>query len=140
MEMQLGITIDKIVTKLKLAEGRDDDIKAFGELWIHILDQEEPIFKVKGFTIRHKDFRGKKVFNVVFPGFRSGKGFQSSFVAESKALWKDILILFLQEFGELTGGLGAEDIASLQKPETEELTDAQLDEIATGIEEQYKNQ
>lgn len=139
MEMQLGITIEKIVTRLKLAEGRDDNIKAFGELWIHTLDEEDPIFKVKGFTIRHKEFNGKKVFNVVFPAFRAGKSFQTSFVATNKALWKDITALFLKEFGQLTGGLGAEDIASLLKPEQEGFSDELLDEVFGGFEEQNKN-
>lgn len=135
--MQLGITFEKIVTKVKLAEGRDDDIKAFGELWIHISDEKDPIFKVKGFTIRHKEFKGKKVFNVVYPAFRAGKSFQTSFVAENKALWKDIVILFLKEFGQLTGGLGAEDIANLLKPEPEEID---VDAVAEAIDKMHSNQ
>ena len=126
MEMLLPITIEKIVTKVKIAQGRIDDIQAFGELWIHIPDQADPIFKVKGFTIRLKEFSGKKVLCVVFPGFRSGKGFQTSFVTEDKGLLADIRKLFLDEFAQTTGGMNADEAAKL---DSEEITEEDWDKI-----------
>lgn len=137
MEIQLGIILEKLVPKVKIAVGRADDIQAFGELWFHLETQEDPIFKVKGFTIRLKEFGGKKVLSVVFPGFRSGKGFQTSFVTEDKGLLDDIRKLFLDEFAQTTGGMNADEVAKLAE---EEITDADLDEIAAGIEEQNRNQ
>ena len=137
MEMQLGITIEKIVTKVKLAQNRPDDIQAFGELWFHTSDEAEPIFKAKGFTIRLKEFKGKKVYNVVFPAFRAGLSFQTSFVAENKALWKDIVTLFLEDFGQLTGGLGSEDITNLRNRESEEID---VDAVAEAIDKLHSNQ
>ena len=112
MEMPLEITMEKLVTSVKLAEGRNDNIKAFGELSIRIIGQEEPLFRGVGFTIREKEFNGKTVYNVVFPAFKAGLKFQTSFVAVQKSMWRDISIMFLTDFHKFTG-LGAEDIENL---------------------------
>lgn len=137
MEMQLGITIEKLATKVKIAQGRTDDIQAFGELWVHITEQEEPLFKVKGFTIRLKEFGGKKVLSVVFPGFRSGKGFQTSFITESKELLGDIRKLFLDEFAQTSGGMSADEV---EKFTEEEITDEDMDKIDDYINNKDGNQ
>lgn len=126
MEMPLNIEIEKLYIKVKVAEGRRDDIKAFGEMWIHPPNQVEPIFKVKGFTIRLKEFSGKKVLTVVFPAFRAGKSFQTSFITEDKSLLADIRKLFLDEFGNLTGGLSADELAS---QDSNEITEEDWDKI-----------
>jgi len=111
MEMPLGITIEKIVVKVKLATNRTDNIRAFGELLFYAEGYEEPIFKVKGFTIRSKEFDpGKAVLTVVFPAFPSKFGLKTSFIAENKSLWSDINDLFLRGFKETSGELGGEEI------------------------------
>lgn len=137
MEMQLEMVMEKMIAKVKIVEGRSDNIRAFGELWIYFQGENEPLFKVKGFTIRQKEFDGRTVFNVVFPAFKAGMKFQTSFVAESKSLWKSLLVLFLQEFGKQTDCLGAEDIARLNSPESEEIDP---DEVEAGIERMKSNQ
>ena len=137
MEMPLEITIEKLVAMVKIAVGRHDNIQAFGELWIHIQGEADPIFKVRGFTIRLKEFGGKKVLSVVFPAYPLGIAFQTSFIAVKKSLWEDINKLFLDAFREQTGGASATE---LTEHASEELTDADLDEIAAGIEEQNRNQ
>lgn len=108
MEMALGITIEKLLVKVRPTQGRTDNIKAFGELWLYAEADTEPTFKVKGFTIRLKEFESaKKVLSVVFPAFRSPAsktGYQTSFITENISLYGDINKLFLQEFEELSGG------------------------------------
>lgn len=137
MEMPLEMTMEKLIAKVKVAEGRNDNIRAFGELWIYFIGENEPLFKVKGFTIRQKEFEGRTVFNVVFPAFKAGMKFQTSFVAEDKSLWKSLLVLFLQEFSRQTEGLGNEDIARLNSQESEEIDP---DEVEAGIERMKANQ
>ncbi len=114
MEMPLGITIEKLVTKVRLAPNRPDNIRAFGELLFYAEGYEEPFLKIRGFTIRSKEFQsGHKVITVVFPAFPSSgskSGFKTSFIAENKSLWGDINDLFLKEFGEVSGGLKDEEI------------------------------
>ena len=110
MEMELGITIAKLVIQVRLAQDRPDNIKAFGELWFYTEGDSEPVFKVKGFTIRLKEFEsGKKVLSVVFPAFpspASKTGYQHSFITENQALYEDIIKLFLQGFEQLSEGRG----------------------------------
>jgi|SRR3989338_483782 len=114
MEMPLNITIEKLVAKVRLAPNRSDNIHAFGELLFYEENSDEPIFKIRGFTIRLKEFEsGQKVLTVVFPAFRSSgskSGYQTSFISENKSLWSDINDLFLKEFSEVNGGLQAEEI------------------------------
>ena len=106
MEMALGITIEKLVIKVRPTKDRPDNIKAFGELWFYAEADTEPTFKVKGFTIRLKEFEAdKKVLSVVFPAFRSPAsktGYQTSFITENAGLLEDIRKLFLQEFKQLS--------------------------------------
>lgn len=108
MEMALGITIEKLEVRVKLAQGRTDNIKAFGELWFYGQGESEPTFKVRGFTIRLKEFPSSgEVLTVVFPAFGSEKsktGFQTSFIIHNKGLWGDVTNLFLDEFKQLSEG------------------------------------
>ena len=108
MEMELGITIEKLVIKVRLTKDRSDNIKAFGELWFYAEADTEPTFKVTGFTIKLKEFEtDKKVLSVVFPAFyslASKTGYQTSFITENKGLYGDINKLFLQEFEQLSEG------------------------------------
>jgi len=140
MEMFLAVKIEKLVTKLRLAPERTDNIKAFGELWIYPVEQSEPLFKVKGFTIRLKEFTSSgKVLTVDFPAYGSSKsktGFQTSFVTESKALLQDIRNLFLQEFEQASEGLSAEEVV---RSESEQIADEELKRIGKEIDKQNNN-
>ncbi|MFH0937068.1 MAG: hypothetical protein V1808_02130 [Candidatus Daviesbacteria bacterium] len=124
--MPLEITIEKLVAMVKIAVGRHDNIQAFGELWIHIQGEADPIFKVRGFTIRLKEFGGKKVLSVVFPAYPVSIGFQTSFIAVNKSLWEDINKLFIDALGEQTGGASANE---LTEHASEEITEEDWDKI-----------
>ena len=100
--MFIGISISKLEAIVKLSN-RNDNLLAFGELWFFEEGKEEPTFKVKGYTIREKEFGEKRVICVVPPAYRAGFKFQTSFIVENKALYKDITNLFLKGFQELTG-------------------------------------
>lgn len=127
MEMELNITITKLGTKVRLAQGRNDNIKAFGELWLYETDPNLPLIKVKGFVIKLLQLsNGGKVLSVAFPAFgspRSKTGFQTSFIIENKSLLEDVRKMFLDEFNELSGGLSPD-----------EFEDIDVDEIDAGIE------
>lgn len=132
MDMQLGLTIEKLFVEVKLAEGNKKDLRAFGELLLYEEEQEEPTIKVRGFTIREKEFKGKKVMTVVFPAYPTSKRFQTSFILEKKSLWADVTKLFLDAYYQKVGGSPDE------KMPWEEGLD--VDEIDKGIEEMRKEQ
>ena len=107
MEMDLGVVIEKLVSKVRLAVGRTDNIKAFGELWLFEPAETEPIFKVKGFVIKLIVLKsGKEVLTVDFPAYVSKKsktGFRKSFITENKSLLDDIRQMFSQEYAKESG-------------------------------------
>ena len=117
MEMPLGVTIEKLETKVRLASDRPDDLVAFGELWIYEEGSNEPFCKVKGFTIRIKTFgrADKPKLTVVFPAYPTGKGFLTSFYLPNKSLWEDVTNLFLEEYTQVSGGLSAEEAEGLDE-------------------------
>lgn len=124
MEMSLPITIEKLVVKVKLANGRSDNLHAFGELDVYADGEEEPLFKVKGWTIRTKVFGDQKVLTVVPPAYPTGGGkYLTSFYINNKNLWQDITKLFLAEYAQVSGGLSAQ--------ESDEID---IDEVEAGIE------
>ena len=101
MQIPIGISITKIELILKLAENREDNIKAFGEIRLYEHDSATPIFKIKGYTLRLKDFSGKQIISVSAPAFRSGSRFQTSFIFENKNLWSDLSKEFINEYEKL---------------------------------------
>ncbi len=103
MEKFIQIEIEKIVSKVKLAENRDDNILAFAELHFVPSKSSEPLIKVKGFTIKKKTFNEKEVITVDHPGFRVGLGFQTSFILEDKTLWKAVHDLILEDYYSQVG-------------------------------------
>lgn len=105
MEMYIGIKIEKIDCRIKLASGRTDNILAFGEVWFYEQDVAEPIIKVRGFMIKKKEFGEKKVIAVDFPAYGSPKshsGYQTSFILENHSLLEDVRRIFLEDYGRLS--------------------------------------
>lgn len=124
MEMSLPITIEKLVVKVKLAPDKHENLHAFGELELYIQGETEPLFKVKGWTVRTKVFGEKKVLTVVPPAYpTSGRRFLTSFFINNKNLWQDVMKLFLDEYSQVSGGLSAQEADEID-----------VDEIAEGIE------
>ncbi len=134
MDMELNITIVKIETKVRLAQDRRDNIKAFGELWFYETDPNLPLIKVKGFTIKLLQLQsGKEVLSVAFPAFgspRSKTGFQTSFIIENRSLLDDVRKLFLDEFSQLTDGLSPIEFGRIDN----KYEGIDLDEIDAGLE------
>lgn len=105
MEMFIDITIEKIVAKIILPQGRKDNILAFGEIAIFLKDNQVPTFKARGFTIRQ--FLSKQsnthFLKVSFPAYKAGVSFMTSFVIEDKELYKKIVDLLLGEYSQQVG-------------------------------------
>lgn len=123
MEMTLPITFEKVIAKVKLAPSGRENLHAFGELEVYEEGKDEPLFKVKGWTIRTKVFGEQKILTVVPPAYPGGGKFLTSFYINNKSLWHDIVKLFLDEYFQVSGGLTAQ--------ESDEID---VDEIAAGIE------
>lgn len=134
MNMELNITITKVEARVRLAQDRHDNIKAFGELWFYETDPNLPLIKVKGFTVKLLELSsGGKVLSVIFPAFRSPRsktGFQTSFIIENRPLLDNVRKLFLDEFSELTGGLSPDDLHKFDNQDE----DVDIDEVDAGIE------
>lgn len=135
MEIYLGITIKKMSAQIKLAHDRNDNILAFGELWFFEESKCEPAFKVKGFTVKLKKFKGKEILAVDFPAFPSKKslsGFQTSFIFEDLKLVEDVRKMFLEEFNQISGSLSATETEELQRSE---LSDEEIEKISKEIDD-----
>jgi hypothetical protein len=99
--------------QVRQPEGRSDSILGFAELHL-IGDNAIVIYKIKGFVIRKKKFgdNNVEVTTVDFPAFsskRSKSGYQTSFIVESKELYRDICQQILQEYGLVSGRVVAEE-------------------------------
>ena len=111
MEMYKEIRIEKLVAKVKLAPDKysNRSLHGFGELHFYQSGQDEPLLKIKGWTIRTKEFGDKKVLTVVPPAYPSGKRLQGSCFINNKEFWKEVTKLFLDEYAQVTGGMTAEE-------------------------------
>lgn len=128
MEMYIGITVEKIIAKVKIAPAKHENLHAFGELHFFESNQVEPFLKIKGWTVRTKVFGDQKVLTVVPPAYPAGGKFLTSFYLTNKSLWQDVVKLFLDEYAQVSGALSAE--------ESEEISDSDLDKIAEAIDKQ----
>jgi len=110
MEIPLGIQLTNIKVNIKPLDRKIKDIVGFFEIIITD-DEDKPFFKVRGGTIKVKQFEAtpSPVFTLNAPAYRSGFGYRASFIVESKALWSDITKAILEEFSQLNGGLTPED-------------------------------
>ncbi len=88
MDIYIDLKLDKMVAQISLPQGRNDNILAFGTLWFYSPSQEEPIIKVKGFTIRQQINKttNAKFFKIVFPAYRAGQNFITSFIFQNDEL------------------------------------------------------
>jgi hypothetical protein len=98
MNKTIPISANNIQVEVKATHDRPDNIKAFGELQILSDDNVDPILKVRGFTIRLKQFGAKEVLSVTFPAYMAKRRYQTSFIIENKNLYKDIVYLFLDTY------------------------------------------
>lgn len=105
MEMYIDINLDRIVAKINLPQGRNDNILAFGALWIYQKDNPEPIFKIKGFTIRQQIAKetNTSFMKIVFPAYRAGPNFITSFIIQNEELLKKTRELLQEEYHQQTG-------------------------------------
>lgn len=101
----MDITIEKIVAKITLPQGRKDNILAFGALGLYLKDQRLPLIKIKGFTIRQylSKQTNSHFLKVTFPAYRAGQNFMTSFVIEDKELYRKIVDLLLSEYYQQVG-------------------------------------
>jgi len=112
-----------------------DNILAFGDLHLFEFDSEEPVIKIKGFTIKQKVFSGETKLCVDFPAYEVGKGhYQKSFILENKSHWKTISKLFLDEYKQQVG-----DIDTVIEDDINEI-EVDPDEADKGIEAMRKQQ
>lgn len=127
--MPLSITLEKLVAKVKLAQSKNENLHAFGELELYPESAEEPLFKVKGWTIRTKVFGEQKVLTVVPPAYPTGgRKFLTSFYINNKSLWQDITKLFLDEYAQVSGGLSAQESDEIDIDEVEAEIEKMKDE------------
>lgn len=114
MKMSVSIPIVEIEVIVRLAMGRSDDILAFGELWAFEKDNQKPVFKVKGFTIKLRRFKpdSDETITVKFPAFKSIKsktGYQTSFIFENAERFHAVVKMFLDEYNQVSGGITPEE-------------------------------
>ena len=108
MEIQMGIKITAMKIEVSLPKKQILDIVGFAE--VQFLDKDgEPIFKVRGYTIKVKTFKDKPTFTVNAPAYRSGFNYKTSFVVEEMPFWEKVKNGILNEFKEQTGDLNPED-------------------------------
>ena len=112
MEILIPIQLNKIDIQVKAVKDNKPfkDIVGFFELTIFD-EGNNPFIKVRGGTIKVKQFKDvpNPVFTVNAPAYKSGLIYRTSFIIESKGLWKDIENTILEDFAQQTGGLKPED-------------------------------
>jgi hypothetical protein len=104
--MPFPYQVTKFDVEVTLAQDRKDNIKAFGVLLIYfqMSENEYPLIKVKGFTIKDKVFEDKHKIDVSFPGYSSRKGkYYTTFILDNKALYHDVVAMFLEKYSSLMG-------------------------------------
>ncbi len=116
--MDIEITITKIIANITITEDRKDNILAFGSIWFFQAEQTEPIFKVKGFTLRKHENKetGAGFIKATSPAYRAGQHFITSFIIHDKELFFKFNKLLLDEFHKQTG-------SSLEPKESEKPED-----------------
>jgi hypothetical protein len=112
MEIPIPIQLDKIDIQVKAVRDNKPlkDIVGFFEMTIFDGDNK-PFIKVRGGTIKVKQFKKlpKPIFTVNAPAYKSAMVYRTSFIIESKSLWRDIEKTILDDFFQQTGGLSPED-------------------------------
>lgn len=109
MRNYLGIELEGIEARVKLYTGRNVNLHAFGELWLYQKHEyEEPIFKIKGWTIRTKEFGAQQVLTVVPPAYPTSRNYLTAFFINDKVLWKKVVDMFLYEYDQETKKLDSE--------------------------------
>ena len=103
--MYINIHLDKMIAKIRLPQGRNDNLMAFGSIWFYEPDAQEPIFRVKGFTIRKflSKETGTYFLKISSPAYRAGKGFVTSFLTENLDLLGQIRKALLTEYYQQVG-------------------------------------
>jgi len=109
MKITIVTQIEKAIITVTPAKKKvGKDIIGFAE--INFVDNEDNIiFIARGYTIKVKTFDFVPTFIVNAPAYKSGFKYRTSFVVESKSLWRDITKEILADFSEQTGGKQPED-------------------------------
>ena len=121
-EIKLKGSVIKIQIEVRVIEPKTD-IVAFVNLAL-LDNSDNPIFKVRGYTVKVKKFSNKPVFSINAPAFRAGYGFMKSFIVDDKELWKVLQENIVDEVLRNNGG---------KKPSDYELEMIDLDEIDKAI-------
>jgi len=112
MKIPIPIRLSKIDIQVKAVRDNKPlkDIVGFFEFIIFDED-DKPFIKVRGGTIKVKQFKESDgpVFTINAPAYKSSFKYRTSFIFESKSLWKDVEKAVLEEFIEQTGGLTPQD-------------------------------
>lgn len=106
MEKQININLNSFKVFVHPVDYKN--IKAFAE--VEFLDSEgNLVIKVKGFTVKLKEFNGKSTLSVDFPAYPSKGKFKNSFYVAVRAIWQLIVDEILSELAQANGGLTPDD-------------------------------
>lgn len=108
MEIYTNIKIERITAQVKTVNNRSDNILAFGTLLFYEANNDVPVLKVTGITIRKFNHKldNSPFTRVVFPGFKAGFNFITSFVIDNKELYKAAIKLLQDEYNQQVGDAG----------------------------------
>jgi len=118
MDISFGIHTDTI--RVVIFKKNIGSIVAFAE--IHFVnDAKKVIFKVKGFTIKLKQFKraNEPMLCVDFPAYPSKRGYMKSFILEDIEHWKFFNKAILNAYAQESGGVDASELKDYEdvKPE-----------------------
>ena len=119
--MELSINITGFNSEVTAVAGRKDNIRGFAD-WTFSTSVGE--LKVKGGTIREKEFGSRRIISYEVPAIRTGKGiYKKAFFMEDKVLYLTLCKLTVEKYCELTG---EEPNNVIVEPEVEDIN---IDEI-----------
>lgn len=99
--MELDIHIKSVEVEV-IVIARSDQIKAFVD-WTFKTNTDD--WKIKGGTIRYKEFGSKKLLSYEVPAIRTRKGYKKALYIADKELYLKLCNLSVQKFCELSGEL-----------------------------------
>jgi|GEM_PF-3639940 len=114
MEKEINLNLTKLLVIVSPVDY--GIVKAFAE--VHFLDaQGIPVFKLRGFTVKLKDFKGTSALSVDFPAYPSKGFYKKVLYIENHDLWKLVADSILETLAQLTGNLTADEYKKLDTTE-----------------------
>ncbi|MEK7168393.1 MAG: hypothetical protein AAB778_00090 [Patescibacteria group bacterium] len=102
--MELNIVIRKFELEITPVI-RKDNIKGF-VIWTFVTDRGE--LKIKGGTIRLKEFGSKRILTYDFPAYRAGFKFCKAVFMSDLELYKTLCNATVEQYCQMTGDLRSE--------------------------------